>query len=219
MIAIGQKTNSPPEVSSAIEAYIVGEAATGDWSGYAENDLVVSQGSGWLKRTPIAGERFYSSDEGMDIFFDGTDWYGIISPFNLEFQASHATAANTVRKGRITSTTTLLNAIFPSGKSLIILSAEMCWKSGATVGTYGLYPILYDQGGATSHRLGSMLTCSENVQNRTLVTGTLASPLALVDGDGTKQFSCGWEHDVSSPGALASGYHGCYIRGYILEKL
>jgi hypothetical protein len=224
-MAIGQETtgakqNAPPESPSPGDIHIVGDSGSGTWSGRAENVLAVSvDGTAWLFRTPVAGERVYSTDKNADIVYDGTNWLAIGAPFTLLYQATHATAENSNRFGRLTSSSTNSSGIIPSGRSALVLSCEFSHKTGADAGTYTVFGLLRDVGNSANYLLGAAWTGAQNTRLRESRFGSIESPLALVDGGAATRFSVGWRNESSSPGAMASEYASCYVAGFYVEKL
>ena len=79
--AIESITSTPPAAPNPSDRYIVGASPTGDWSGFAENDIVVWGYSapgystlGWVNFTPTAGWRVFNEDNGQSLVFNGTAW-------------------------------------------------------------------------------------------------------------------------------------------------
>lgn len=75
---ISRTNGAPPGSPSEGDAYIV-DSATGDWSGFAVNDIVVyyQDGSGaaaWINVSPPTGPSIYVDNEDARVQFDGTDW-------------------------------------------------------------------------------------------------------------------------------------------------
>lgn len=65
--------SSPPGSPTNGDVYILGSSPTGDWSGFAEHD-VVGYFDGWVGFTPDEGMRAYVRDVDDDYRFDGSAW-------------------------------------------------------------------------------------------------------------------------------------------------
>lgn len=64
---------TPPVAAIEGDTYLVPGSAVNEWAGQ-DGAITVFQNNGWLFINPQAGWRAYVVDEGVQIFFDGTDW-------------------------------------------------------------------------------------------------------------------------------------------------
>jgi hypothetical protein len=69
--AIG--VDDPPATPMAGQAWIIGPAPTGDWSGHADALALWTDG-GWRLVTPVPGMAVWVPSLGVDARYDGTAW-------------------------------------------------------------------------------------------------------------------------------------------------
>jgi len=72
--------SSPPGGESKGDRYIVGDSATGDWSGETDN-IAIYNGSSWDFITATEGMQTWVEDENKYYKFDGSDW-SLLSNFD-----------------------------------------------------------------------------------------------------------------------------------------
>ena len=65
--------STPPATPGDGEAYVVGQAATGDWSG-SEDSIALFLNGGWDFITPWIGAKLWIHDESVDAIFIGSGW-------------------------------------------------------------------------------------------------------------------------------------------------
>lgn len=135
----------------------------------------------------------------------------------LEFQVSSAPAANTGVRGVLNASgDAASNAILkvPAGKTLKVLSARGCIKTGATVGTYKVYACLRNTTDGTYVNLATATGTAATVLYPDAV-GTMDSPLGtLVAG---KEYCLAYFNDATSPGALDATHRHHVLVSYFIE--
>ncbi len=150
-IKVASRTLTIPPVSPAPGArYIIAASGTpaGDWSAYANNDVVESNGQGgWIRYTPSESWHAYVEAENKLVFFTGAAWQGLPNTDNpaqsdlgyahFRYAPPNATEGGTIAAGSWTARTldeTVSNTIagctlasntvtLPAGKYLVIADA------------------------------------------------------------------------------------------------
>jgi len=113
------------------------------------------------------------------------------------------------------------NFVIPAGQSLKVLGAYGRCKAGSTVGkttwTIGIRTWA-DQAhtGVNDHALASAFTNSTNVYINIEAQGTLASPLATIDGDDDPVGMVSIKHENSAGGSSASDKHTAMVYGVFI---
>ncbi len=154
--AVSRTLLTPPVSPVPGARYIIAASGvlTGDWSSYANNDVVESNGQGgWIRYSPSESWHAYVEAENKLVFFTGTAWQGLPNtddPARIESRlcavsrcqkndgvdgGSPAGSAWTARKLRrqlrtaITGASLASNAItFPAGKYLVIADALFLYQ-------------------------------------------------------------------------------------------
>lgn len=77
--------NTPPDMRLEGDAWLIGDAPTGDWAVWP-GDIAVWRDGAWLRLVPQTGWRFWVEDEAILIFFDGDNWSTLsLDAQDLEF--------------------------------------------------------------------------------------------------------------------------------------
>ncbi len=72
---IDRHISNPPSGAARGDAYIVGLAGTGDWSGF--DDAVVWWDEGWFFFRPWRGYQCWVIDEGAPLMWNGASWVNV----------------------------------------------------------------------------------------------------------------------------------------------
>ena len=99
---------TPPTSPLAGEAYIVPAAATGAWSGHA-NEIAVFQSGAWLFYDPAAGWQAYVKADRTFCVFDAGAWVPLASLGAGLAQLGINTSADATNRLAVSSAATLLN--------------------------------------------------------------------------------------------------------------
>jgi hypothetical protein len=70
--------SSPPDPSEEGDRYLIGEAASGDWSG-RDGAIAAFQDGAWSFLIPRPGWRLWVKDEAVLLIFDGSSWKALIA--------------------------------------------------------------------------------------------------------------------------------------------
>ncbi|WP_299476976.1 DUF2793 domain-containing protein [uncultured Paracoccus sp.] len=76
---VEDQTGTPPGSPTPGQVYIVGAAPSGAWSGFAEHDIAVYAGAGWIKYTPPTdcGWTAYDKDSNTNLQFQASAWVAL----------------------------------------------------------------------------------------------------------------------------------------------
>jgi hypothetical protein len=218
---VGAKTNTAPGSPSSGDRIIVGDTPTGDLSGMTENNLALYNGSSWVEETAVTGTTGFSSDANRKLFYNGTDWFTEVAPITLMYQATHATAADSRRVGRVTSSSTNPAVDFESvDLEFWVLYGELSFESSTSAGTTTVSQTVYDHANSADFKFNSAAEASTSARKRQSASGTMVSPLATIKHASTPpRMLAGWYNESSSPGSLDSAYQSSWIYGLIMEKV
>ena len=220
---LGTKTNTPPGSPAEGDEHIVGDTPTGAWSAFTENNRARYHNAAWVEVTSIAGDRFFGTAEENDLFYNGTDWYEIVSPWTLSYQATHATAADSGRLGRMSSSSTNPAGDFPSTDHEIwVLLGELSFETGASAGTYSVSQTLreYTASPDVEFKFNTLTESSTTTYKREMAAGTMLTPLAVaLNVSSPARVQIGWYNESTSPGALNNSFQSSWAWGYFVKKL
>lgn len=79
----------PPAAPLDGEVHIVGEAATGDWSGH-DGEIAIFANGGWDYVPPWSGARAWVTSQGRAVVFNGAGWIGESDPASASGAATVA---------------------------------------------------------------------------------------------------------------------------------
>lgn len=97
VIAIVDRLSSPPGSSSPGQRFIATESPSGDWTSFAEHDIIEKGNVGWFKITPptSCGWLAYVQDEDAPYQFIGSAWQAVYATNDEAAESSIANKAVT----------------------------------------------------------------------------------------------------------------------------
>lgn len=105
-VSVVTRALSTPPGSPAVGArYIVGALPSGDWSTFAEDDVVEWDGAAWSNRTPQIGNSVYVVDENTSRIFTVDGWIVDTPQTAAKVEAYFGTIGNIVGSFGVTSIT------------------------------------------------------------------------------------------------------------------
>lgn len=109
LAVIDRTLNAPPATPATGDAYIVGSAPTGAWSGFAGR--VAAWYAGWRIKTPLTGWLAWARAEARALVYTGSGWGNLATPF-LEGSATWDPASMAAGAGQSSAALTVTGAAF-----------------------------------------------------------------------------------------------------------